>query len=330
VLLDSAFYVVRRADAEAGAAVARRDSIVLIKGARQVGKTSLLARVLQTARERGCRVIRTSLNVLNPAQMAGSEAFLMALARMVAEQLDLSFEPARSWDRESGPNLAFSRFLRRDILGELAEPVVWGIDDLDRLVTMDFGPEVLAMFRAWHNERALDPAGPWGRLTLAIAYGTEPHLFITDLARSPFNVGTRVTMEDFSMEEVADLARRHGNLLPDHRSLARFYGLLGGHPYLVRRALHELASARITLAGLEQGAAAEEGIFGDHLRRLRAPLQASPDLAAAVRAVLDGAPCADENRFYRLRTAGLLAGAAPEEARLRCHLYAVYLRRHLE
>ena len=44
VPLDSPFYVVRRTDEEFRAAIARRDSIVLVKGPREVGKTSLLAR----------------------------------------------------------------------------------------------------------------------------------------------------------------------------------------------------------------------------------------------------------------------------------------------
>src|SRR5262245_12044597 len=53
VPLDSPFYVARKTDEEFYKAIARRDSIVLVKGARQVGKTSLLARGLQRARESG-------------------------------------------------------------------------------------------------------------------------------------------------------------------------------------------------------------------------------------------------------------------------------------
>src|SRR5262245_58037810 len=42
--LDSRFYIVRPVDDQFRSAIARRDSIVLVKGTRQVGKTSLLAR----------------------------------------------------------------------------------------------------------------------------------------------------------------------------------------------------------------------------------------------------------------------------------------------
>src|SRR5438105_3525682 len=124
------------------------------------------------------------------------------------------------------------------------------------------------MFRSWHNRRALDPGGPWSRLTLAIAYATEAHLFITDLNQSPFNVGTRLALEDFTLQQVDDLNGRHGEPLEGEGELERFYDLVGGQPYLVRRGLYELRARDLDLAALESQACGDEGPFGDHLRRL--------------------------------------------------------------
>jgi hypothetical protein len=45
--------------------------------------------------------------------------------------------------------------------------------------------------------------------------------------------------------------------------------------------------------------------------------------------VLRGRPCADLRSLHRLRSAGVLLGDTPEQARLRCELYATYLGRHL-
>src|SRR5262245_48524188 len=63
--LESKFYIVRPTDDKFRAAIARQDSIVLVKGARQVGKTSLLARALQKAREGGARIVLTDLQNLS-------------------------------------------------------------------------------------------------------------------------------------------------------------------------------------------------------------------------------------------------------------------------
>jgi hypothetical protein len=80
---------------------------------------------------------------------------------------------------------------------------------------------------------------------------------------------------------------------------------------------------------LEVQADREEGLFGDHLRRILVSLVNSPELCEAVREVLRGRSCPSDGAFYRLRTAGVLTGDATSEARLRCHLYASYLKRHL-
>src|SRR5205085_1906312 len=150
VPLDSAFYIVRPTDDDFLSAIAREDSIVLIKGARQMGKTSLLARGLSEARKSRPKVVLTDFQKLNAA----------------------------------------------------------------------------------HNERSLDPAGPWQKLTMAIAYAMEAQLFITNIKQSPFNVGTRLYLEDFTPEQVAELNRRYGHPLKNTAELSAFYELLGGHPYL--------------------------------------------------------------------------------------------------
>src|SRR5690242_11938874 len=77
--LDSRFYIVRQTDEQFRAAIGRRDSIVLIKGARQVGKSSLLARGLQQAREAGSRVVLTDLQMLNEADLASVETLFLTL-----------------------------------------------------------------------------------------------------------------------------------------------------------------------------------------------------------------------------------------------------------
>ncbi len=329
VPLDSPFYVVRSTDEAFCAAIARRDSLVLVKGAREVGKSSLLARGLQHARQGGARVVLTSLERLNAAQMGSADRFLLAMAALIAEQLELDAPPEAHWNEQRGPNLNFSRYLHRVALAEVSEPVVWGLDEVDRLIPCDFGAEVLAMFRSWHNERALDPSGPWHRLTLAIAYASEAHLFITDANQSPFNVGTRLTLEDFTLEQVADLNARYGRPLRSGEEALRFHGMVGGHPYLVRCGLHELAASGAAFSDFEARAGSADRILGGHLRRVLSLLAEDAPLREAMRAVLRGLPCPDESSFYRLRTAGLILGDSEENVRPRCGLYARYLSRQL-
>jgi len=329
VPLDSRFYVVRPADYEFRSAIARHDSIVLVRGARQMGKTSLLARGLQQARGQGVSVVLTDFQELNNSDFESLEKFYFALGDSLADQLNLDVFSADAWDSRRSPNTNFDRYLRREVLGKVNAQVVWGLDEVDRLFTCTFGGEVFGMFRSWHNKRALDPHGPWSRLTLAIAYATEAHLFITDLNQSPFNVGTRLTLEDFQQDQIADLNRRYGSPLKNQEELARFGDLVSGQPFLVRRGLHELATQPITFESFESQADRDEGLFGDHLRRVLVSLVKDQTLLDVMRGVLHG-PChLDSESFYRLRSAGVMAGESANDARLRCQVYANYLKRHL-
>jgi hypothetical protein len=207
--------------------------------------------------------------------------------------------------------------------------MVWGLDEVDRLFAYPYASEVFGLFRSWHNERALDPTGPWARLTLAIAYATEAHLFITDVNQSPFNIGTRLVLEDFWPDQVAELNERYGKPLKDKIELDRFIRLVGGHPYLVRRGLHEMAKRKITISALEEKAPRDDGIYGDHLRRILLLLARDQSLTEIVRGILRGQPCPTADSFYRLRSAGLIKGSAATDAHPRCQLYATYLTVHL-
>jgi hypothetical protein len=329
VPLDSEFYIVRPTDDLFRAAIERQDSIVLVKGARQMGKTSLLARGLQQAREAGARVVLTDFQMLNTEHLQSAGTLYLTLAEWIADQLDLDLPADSGWDSQRSPNIHFQRYLRREVLGKIDGPLLWGLDEVDRLFPCEFANDVFGMFRSWHNARSLDPTGPWSRLTLAMAYATEAHLFITDLNQSPFNVGTRLMLADFTLEQVTELNRRYGSPLRDEAELARFVQLLGGHPALARRGLHEMAAGGMEIAALEQQADRDEAIFGDHLRRMLVVLSRSSELCDAVREVLHGRPCPSGDSFHRLRTAGVMAGESAQDAHLRCELYSRYLRRHL-
>ena len=329
VPLDSHFYVVRPTDGEFLAALSRRDSIVLVKGARQMGKTSLLTRGLQQARETGARCVRTDFQKLTTAELREPDAFFLALATMLADQLNLEDDPADSWNARRGGAHNFERFLRRQVLGKTEAAHVWALDEVDRLFTCPFGTDVFALFRSWHNDRAYEPDGPWSRLTLAIAYATEAHLFITDVNQSPFNVGTRLTLEDFTPDEIAELNRRYGSPLRSTAEVDQFHSLTGGQPYLCRRALDRMVEQRLSLTTLAASADQDDGVFGDHLRRLLVTISSEPETLEVVRGLLNGQGPGSAATFYRLRSGGLLAGSSERDWRLRCGLYGTYLSRNL-
>src|SRR4029453_16546463 len=102
VPLDSEFYIVRPTDEALPAALARQDSVVLIKGARQMGKTSLLARGLQQARRAGAKVVLTDFQLLNAAHLASIGALFRTRAGVLADQLALDAPLDEEWVARRG------------------------------------------------------------------------------------------------------------------------------------------------------------------------------------------------------------------------------------
>ncbi len=329
VPLASRFYIDRAADHDLSRSLERRDSIVLLKGTAQVGKSSLLARGLDQARREGSRAFRTDFRLLNEERLASASALLHSLADSLAEQSGLPQPRWDEWVSFGGPNLAFSRFLKQEVLRVSESPAVWGLDGVDRLFSYSFGTEVFELIRSWHNERAFDPDGPWSRLTVVIAYATEPHMFITDPNRSPFNVGIRLQLVDFTMEQVSTLNRRHGSPVKSTADLERLVAMVGGHPYLVRRGLRELASGATDLGRLEATAPRRDGPFGDHLVRIHELLGRDPELWRTTERVVAGEKSVGREEFFRLRSMGLMSGETERAVSFRCGLYRSYLENEM-
>ena len=309
-------------------AIRRQDSVIRIYGARQVGKTSLLARGLEQARAAGTRVVITDFQQLNTSDLESVESLFRTLGEWLADELKIDI-PEQSWNSRRNPSRKFNQFICTEILGRMNEPLVWAMDEVDRLFPCPFRSEVFGLFRSWHNARAMEPTQPWRRLTLIIAYAKEAHLLIDNLDQSPFNVGTSLALDDFNANQMAELNRRYDSPLRTEAELKSYGELVGGHPFLANRGLYELVHKGMTLADFKVQAERDDGVFNEHLRRLLILLSGDPTLCDVVRSVLRGRPSSSSESFLRLRSAGVLVGESIDDMHMRCELYASYLKRHL-
>jgi hypothetical protein len=327
--VESQTYVVRESDEAFRAARIAGHPTLLLHGIRQVGKTSLLARALNDAKNDGSMVAYTDFKAFSAAEMELPERFYFALAESLAGQLDPSYDVAANWSslRVGGANV--ERLIRKTALADPNVRLLWALDDMDRLFDVPFGSEVFGLLRSWHNRHAVEPWAPLSRLTVAITYSTEPSQFITDSNRSPFNVGTLVNMRDFTKQEVVWLNGVVGGPIRTDGDIAATMELLNGHPYLVRKWLSCLLDDRYAFDDLVNKAGADDGPFIEHLRHVLKVVGDLPGGAAAVWETLSKGTCTNHGHFFRLRSAGILAGDSPDRVRIRCRLYESYLRRSL-
>lgn len=328
VRLQSPFYIARRCDAEAAHVVDREGITLRIKGARQMGKSSLLARMHQHARDNH----RTSLYL--DFQRLDQDAFadLNSLLRYLGNKMGLGFRvgpvPESYWSLPLSLKDRLSEFVQNEILEREERCVTLLLDEVDRVFAYpNLRDDFFSLIRSWHNARAMEPA--WNRLNLVLAYSTEAFLFIRDLNESPFNVGEPIKMEDFGLDETEELNRRHGSPITDPARLHRLYNLLAGHPYLTRQAFYALAKHPLSTDTLLAGALDEDGPFAEHLHRYLWRFYEEPELGRAMKEVISTHACQDAMLFYQLRAAGLVRGEDKWHTQPRCELYAQYFGRHV-
>jgi hypothetical protein len=311
-------------------ALVRQGVTITIKGPRQMGKSSLLMRVIQRAQAAGREAVYLDLQQFDQEVLAEAGRFYIQFCQAIAEQLGLPDGTAEAWAAGGGNNQLATRYVQNQVLKPLNRPLLLAMDEVDRLFEAKYRSDFFAMLRGWHNNRAspVPLFRPWKQLDLALVTATEPYHLIANLNQSPFNVGEVIPLDDFSVEQVAELNQRHGAPLAPG-PLAQLMALLHGHPYLVRRALYLVAGGQMPVERVLEQANSDYGPFGDHLRYHLFRIVDNKALRAGLRQVIRSNRCDDEKTIRLLIAAGLArqeAGAVLP----RCPLYASYFGEHLD
>ncbi|MDJ0695390.1 AAA-like domain-containing protein [Mastigocoleus sp. MO_188.B34] len=321
----SVFYVERPSDAIALRIIQRRGVTITIKGPRQVGKSSLLNRIIDAAVKAGKRVAFLDFQLFNKAALNDPEIFFRRFCFWLADVLEIDDKVDEYWNPALGNSRCCTRYIGRYILKELSQPLVLAMDEVDKVFDSDFRSDFFGMLRSWHNSRATKQI--WKNLDLVLVTSTEPYQLIDDLNQSPFNVGEVMELADFTPEQLADLNQRHNSPFNVNEE-KQLMMLLAGHPYLVRKSLYSVASGQISPAELFANASAEHGLFGDHLRHLLSLLRNKTELIQGLSEVINHNSCKDKLVFWRLRGAGLVRESG-RRVLPRCQLYAGYFQDNL-
>lgn len=323
--LESRLYIRRVEDDRALRAVDAQEGTVIIKGARQMGKSSLLNRMISGAVDRDQRVIFLDFQLFDQPALENRERFFRQFCTFLADELELPNRLDDYWDADLPLPKICTSYMGRYLLKGIEEPVTLAMDEVDRVLNTSFRSDFFGMLRSWHNKRAMSKL--WRRFSQVLVISTEPYQLIEDLNQSPFNVGQTLRLQDFSAAQVTELNGRHGSPL-GAGELDELMRLLAGHPYLVRLSLYLLATGEYTPASFFEAAGADQGPFGGHLRRHLFRLQGKEILTTGLKEILRNNACADEQLVWRLEGAGLVKRDGTRVLP-RCELYTKYFRQHL-
>jgi len=239
---DAACYVVRQADRELLAGL-RQGKFCYVLTSRQMGKSSLMVRTAATLREGGFGVVILDLTAIG--QNLSADQWYRGLLGQMGDQLELEEELIEFWrdNKELGAMQRWMRAIREVVLPCYSGPVVIFIDEIDAVLSLPFSTdEFFAAIREFYNHRTEDEE--LERLTFCLLGVATPSDLIHDTRTTPFNIGQRIELRDFTEAEALYLA--HGLKQEEKSSAAllkRIHHWTNGHPYLTQRLYLSVAEA---------------------------------------------------------------------------------------
>lgn len=332
VELDSIFYVERPSiESDCCKAILQPGALIRIKASRQMGKTSLLNRILDYAEKQNSRTVRLNLLQAEKAVFSNLDKFLRWFCAYITQKLELPPQLNDYWDEARGSIVSCTIYFQEHLLEQIDSPLVLALDEVDRVFQYpEIAQDFLPMLRSWHEEA--NNLDIWEQLRLVVVHSTEDYGKL-DINQSPFNVGLPVELTEFTSKQVEDLARRHKMDWAQQvgaKGFAPLQEMVGGHPYLIRLAFYHLVRQGVTLEELLQDAATDAGIYNVHLRRYLETLKQYPELATALKRVVAATESVrlETMLAYKLYSMGLIKRQG-DRVTPRCELYRHYFRDRL-
>ncbi len=328
VSIDSRFYITSPYEERCYEEIQRPGSLIRIKSPHNMGKSSLMAKVLAQASQLGYRAVTIDLEQTNQKFFDDLDKFMQWFCASVGKPLGVRVKIEEYWDDIFGANDNSTDYFEKYLLEGNDRPLVLAIDNFDRIFKYaDIETDLCGLLRGWHESSKIKKL--WQKLRLIIVHSQESYAQ-RDINQSPFNVGLPIELGEFTPEQVQELVARHG-LTWTEGELEQFMGLIGGHPYMVRSALYHIAAGYLSLAEFLRTAPTEAGIYSDYLRGHLKTLEDYPELGAAMKLVITSeAPVRlRSEESFKLDSMGLVV-RVDNNVKPRCDLYRQYFCDRLE
>ena len=309
--------------------VSQPGALIRIKAPSKMGKTRMLNSILDFANLQHYQIVQINFLQIESNKFQSLDLFLRWFCTAISDALKLEINLDQYWHPDRGSKQSCTRFLE-DILQASQQPLVLGLDEVDRLLNYsDISQDFFYLLRCWHEEA--NNKELWENLRLIVVYSTEDFGSL-NINQSPFNVGIPIELKPFNQQQIKELAQLY-QLNLSIAEIEQLITVLGGHPYLVDSIMsHLISNPEISLAALLKGASEDNGIYSGFLLQHLINLRANHQLSQVFLEILQSKiPIQiDTLLAYQLYWMGLIQWSntgntvAPS-----CEVYRLYFRKRL-
>jgi hypothetical protein len=251
--LDSALYVERPpVEALCYEAVMRSGTLIRIYAPSQMGKTSLMIRILAHAKQQDANVQTVALNLQKTEKtiFTNSDRFLRWFCAAVTRKLQLPHQIDRYWNNTFNSQENCTSYFENCILPEINGVLVLALDQVDEIshhpqIADDFFP----LLKSWYESSESSGNPQWKKLRLLVVHSSEDSVLL-DINKSLLNVGLAIELKEFTANQLFNLAQNYGLNL-SNTELDKLMQLVSGHPFLLQQVFYYLATQDITLESLQ-------------------------------------------------------------------------------
>ena len=331
VPLNSQFYLERSPiETECYKAILQPGALIRLKAPRRMGKSSLLARIIEHGSKNNCAAVSLSFQLADTGLFQDLDKFLRWFCANISLSLKIENKVVDYWDDLFGSKISCKIYFEEYILSTLKTPLVLGLDDVDRLFQYpDLADNFFGLLRAWHEEGKNKDI--WKKLRLIVVHSAEVYIPL-NLNQSPFNVGIPITLPMFTPQQVQNLAKIY-NINWSLDQGQKLIDLVGGNPYLLKLALYHISLEKVTLDELLiADTHAISNIYLDHLQRQLWAVKKQNNglLKALEKVVLSSQPIElDLVESIKLQSLGLVHFQG-HKVIISCRLYQEYFQQHFQ